>query len=268
MIVAECVQYDSWPETLGGALRSRLGDHWEPPWHRPAHGFACVGDNAAAATVCLTRLEAVLTRIDLSPLLPAALRCAVRKRQLSFVGGRLCAERCLGRLGCPATLALVKRGAQGQPLWPERFRGSITHNDVLASAIAAHADLYGGIGIDSEQMVGSADEIVQRCCTAYERSAWLSRMQTRCLVATLLFSLKESFYKAIHPTVNRFVDFDEVEVASWDASRSQVHFRPVSGSGLAPFTESARASYRVGDGTMPSVHTAVLLLGSAPSRCL
>lgn len=93
-------------------------------------------------------------------------------------------------------------------------------------------------------------------------------MQTRCLVATLLFSLKESFYKAIHPTVNRFVDFDEVEVVSWDASRSQVRFRPASGSDLAPFADGARAIYRVGDGPMPSVHTAVLIFSRSPSQWL
>jgi enterobactin synthetase component D len=208
------------------------------------------------ATLCLARLEVALAHTDVTPLLPSALRRAVRKRQLSFIGGRLCAERCLSDLGLQ--VGGLQRGPHGEPLWPERFLGSITHSDTHAHAIATPAHRYSGVGIDSERIVASSNEIFELCCTVFERNAWFEPKKSRSLSATLLFSIKESFYKAIHRIVNRFVDFDEVEVVSWDASRSQVRLRAVSAD-LSQFAESACVSYRLQADPSPCIHTAVLI---------
>jgi enterobactin synthetase component D len=176
---------------------------------------ACPG--LAGAAIELPALASALDLARLAGLLPAGIATSVPKRQLAFVAGRLCAEHALRLAGAAAA---VGRGGAGEPLWPDGFLGSITHTDALACAVAARDDGGGrrhGVGIDSQVLAdeASVDAIVSVCCTPRERAMLNDGRppRERFLAATLVFALKEAFYKAVHPSVGRFVDFDELEVS-------------------------------------------------------
>jgi enterobactin synthetase component D len=190
----------------------------------------------------------------LDPLVPEALRLAVRKRQIAYVGGRLCAEQALCALG--AGITEVGRSKHGAPIWPAGTIGSIAHTGSHAYAAAASSHRQLGVGIDSEFVVPHMFEAIAGvCCTSRERTRWLNEHREPVL-ATLIFSAKESFYKAIEARVRRFVDFQEVEVVSHDAVRQQLSLE-VDSSDLRQLVRSAPVQYRV-DGT--TVHTTVLLV--------
>jgi enterobactin synthetase component D len=164
-------------------------------------------------------LPALAAALDVSRLagLPAGIATSVPKRQLAFVAGRLCAEHALRRAG---TSGAVARGPAGEPLWPQGFLGSITHTDALACAVAAPRRGHegrAGLGIDSQTLADEAslEAILSVCCTARERAMLRDGRPPRetGLAATVVFALKEAFYKAIHPTVGRFVDFEELDVS-------------------------------------------------------
>jgi enterobactin synthetase component D len=72
-----------------------------------------------------------------------------------------------------------------------------------------------GIGIDSETVVdqGGFDAIMSGCFSDNERELILLQ-DTPKVAATLFFSAKESFYKAIFGTVKRFVEFHEAKIES------------------------------------------------------
>jgi enterobactin synthetase component D len=174
----------------------------------------------AGAAIELRTLADVLDVARLE--LPSAIAASVPKRQLAYVAGRLCAEHALRRAGIASA---VGRGESGEPLWPEGFVGSITHTDAMACAVAARRDGTAGIrriGIDSQSLAdeASVDAILSVCCTGGERAMLLDGRppRERCLAATIVFALKEAFYKAVHPLVGRFVDFDELEVRAISAA--------------------------------------------------
>jgi enterobactin synthetase component D len=193
------------------ALRGLLGAAPHP---------RCAG--AVGVALELARLAALLdvTRVEG---LPADIAGSVPRRRLSFIAGRLCAEHALRRLGAGSA---VGRGTEREPLWPAGIHGSITHTDATACALAAPAERAGrtdarqGLGIDSQTIVDDDGlaAVLSVCCTPTERGPLLDRFAAheRALVGTIVFALKEAFYKAVHPTVLRFVDFDELEVQSLD----------------------------------------------------
>ena len=192
---------------------------------------------------------------DLVPaLVPPALQRASASRQLGHLGGRLCAEAAMA--AASGRRVGIGIGESGAPLWPADLVGSISHTRGGAWACVGPRPAWSMVGIDSE-LLADADavrSIVELCCTAEERRRWFPQAPDP-LLATLLFSAKESVYKAIHPLVRRFVEFDEVELVALDAGRGALRLRPVPGGSLAArFDGFALTAVVAGD----QVHTALV----------
>lgn len=188
--------------------------------------------------------------------LPAFVVKSAPARRRSFVAGRLCAERALAQLGHhPAS---VPRGRAGEPIWPLGTGGSITHNELIACAAVTSRTSATALGIDSEVIVDAAGcpAIEQLCCTEHERVQWAA-VANRFLTVTLIFSAKEAYYKAISPTVLRYVDFGEVEVTKIDWRRGLLTLTPIPDRSLAAQVPPAECHFRV-DSEM--VHTSVVIL--------
>lgn len=232
---------------------------WTGVWRPPGHAFAAGLVGGQAATVCLAAFEMAVDGLDLGAWLPAALARAVRRRQLSFLAGRLCAERCLRALGAAQTR--VGRSPQGIPLWPDGVRGSITHTDAQAHAVAVWSGHWSGIGIDAEPVIRPWAEIAALCCTAHERRHWLSGCLglDPGLATTLVFSVKEAFYKAVHPLIGRFVDFDEVEVCAWHPERDELRLRPLGHVSDLSAADGAVCRYAWRPGAAGEVRSVVLI---------
>lgn len=179
--------------------------------------------NAAIAAIDMTGLSAAMNGKELANWHGDMPTAAVRSRQLSFLAGRLCAERVL-RLsyGQPAELG---RNEKGLPQWPDGFTGAITHHDRLALAIAGPGEY--GLGIDSELVAAPAAcrAIIDVCCTASDRDFVQGGKTAQ--RATLLFSAKEAAYKAISPLLGRIADFTEFEVSRYDPDGRTLVLAPV-----------------------------------------
>jgi enterobactin synthetase component D len=205
----------------------------------PAFGAALPGlfhdaPHPPVAGACGVAIELADVARHVSPeraasLVPPELARAITRRQMSFIAGRLCAEEALRRLGRSGA---VGRGPSGEPLWPGSVVGSITHTDRLACALAVpRAAERQGVGIDSERIDddGGLRAVLSVCCTARERATLFAAEPSPGpdrLVATLVFAMKEAFYKAIHAEVRRFVDFDELEVHRLDPASGRAELRP------------------------------------------
>ena len=228
-----------------------------PSPHRVEPGAA----GGAGCALPLARLEAVLAGQAFEHLLPAALRRSVRKRQIAFLGGRLCAERSLRRLGVDAPE--VHQAADGRPLWPCGTEGSISHTEHSAYAVALHAGQCISLGIDSELVDPSANAaIAELCCTRHERVRWLAG-RLDAVTPTLIFSAKEAYYKAVHRMTERFMNFGEVEVVALDRRSAELLLAPTPGGEFAASLPSARVCYRIEVGPPTSVHTALVMARDA-----
>jgi 4'-phosphopantetheinyl transferase EntD len=142
----------------------------------------------------------------------ALLRRAVQSRRLEFGTARWCARKALVKLGLPP--AAILPGPRGAPGWPAGVTGSITHCAGYRAAALAHAWDIAAIGIDAEpdgplpdgvrEMVASRDEVaaLARHAAAAPQTSW----------DKLLFSAKESAYKAWFPLTQRWLGFKEASV--------------------------------------------------------
>jgi 4'-phosphopantetheinyl transferase EntD len=142
-------------------------------------------------------------------------------RQKEFIAGRMLAQRCLVGIGQLSTP--IGRGADREPLWPDGVVGSIAHTGTFAVAVAWMPSMEQqmvGIGIDVENC-GRLDPVIWPTVFTPQEIARLEQESpvNRDLMATCMFSAKESVYKAQFPLTHRFIEFDEV--ALWMQSPSK-----------------------------------------------
>ncbi|WP_200918083.1 4'-phosphopantetheinyl transferase [Jeongeupia sp. HS-3] len=152
--------------------------------------------------------------------LPDSLANAALKRRIEFLAGRHCARAALRDAGFSGHAGLAI-GADRAPQWPAGWVGTITHSHGVALAAAAPAALYRGIGLDVERWVDAEraaklaghvalDAEWARCPVALSSPAWF----------TLVFSMKESLFKALYPQVGRYFGFHDAEVVEADAGEA------------------------------------------------
>jgi 4'-phosphopantetheinyl transferase EntD len=138
---------------------------------------------------------------------------AVEKRRREFVTARACAREALARLG--ERPVAIPSGQRGQPLWPAGIVGSITHCDgYRACAVARSADL-ATVGVDAEPDRPLPERVLGDIALPEERE--LLRDLFRRAPGThwdrLLFSIKESIYKAWFPLAERWLGFEDAAVS-------------------------------------------------------
>ncbi len=114
-------------------------------------------------------------------------------RQCEFATGRQCARDALRVLGiAPGSLL---PDVDGLPVWPENAVGSISHSRGVAMAVAALVSDYSLLGLDIEKTNRLGEAAMARVLHPLEVPD-ATGDQTN---ASILFSLKEAFYKAQFP---------------------------------------------------------------------
>ncbi|MEV7014031.1 4'-phosphopantetheinyl transferase superfamily protein [Streptosporangium sp. NPDC051022] len=188
----------------------------------------------------------------------AAVARAVDKRRREFTTARHCARQALGRLGLPPVPILP--GERGAPGWPRGVTGAITHCAGYRAAAVSLEALT--VGIDAEPHEPLPDGVLPAVSLPDERSA-LKRLGGGIHWDRLLFSAKESVYKAWFPLARRWLDFEEAHVtfapSGGFTARLLVPGPLVAGRRLTGFT----GQWLVADGLLV---TAIAVPGGPPSR--
>jgi 4'-phosphopantetheinyl transferase EntD len=142
----------------------------------------------------------------------ALLARAVDKRRREFTTGRHCARRALAALSVAPTPIL--RGAGGEPQWPPRIAGSITHCAGYRAAAVAPATTIVTLGIDAEPHEPLPDGVLATIARGPELTHLrdLARRQPAVAWDRLLFCAKEAVYKAWFPLARRWLGFEDAEV--------------------------------------------------------
>jgi 4'-phosphopantetheinyl transferase EntD len=155
----------------------------------------------------------------LYPAEAAAVARAVPSRRREFSTARACARAGLTLLGLPP--AAITRGDRGAPEWPPGVVGSITHCPGYRAAAVARAADAVALGIDAEPDSPLPGDVLPLVSSAVERAGLADLAQTHPDVTwdRLLFSAKESVYKAWFPLQRTFLDFTAAEVRFDPAGR-------------------------------------------------
>ncbi|MEU6512148.1 4'-phosphopantetheinyl transferase superfamily protein [Streptomyces sp. NPDC046942] len=137
---------------------------------------------------------------------------AVTKRRREFAAVRGCARRAMEKLGVPAQP--VVSGERGAPVWPAGLIGSMTHCDGYCAAVLARASDLLSLGIDAEPHGPLPEGVGKTVCLPAE-SVRLTRLAARRPDVhwdRILFSAKESVYKAWFPLTRTWLDFSEADI--------------------------------------------------------
>jgi 4'-phosphopantetheinyl transferase EntD len=148
----------------------------------------------------------------LFPAEEAAVARAVDKRRREFATVRACARDALGRLGVPA--APILPGLRGAPQWPAGIVGSMTHCAGYRAAAVARATDLVTLGLDAEPHDVLPEGVLAHVSLPAERErlARLAAQRPEVCWDRLLFSAKESVYKAWFPLTQRWLDFEAADL--------------------------------------------------------
>ncbi|MFS8202752.1 4'-phosphopantetheinyl transferase family protein [Streptomyces sp. CWNU-52B] len=149
---------------------------------------------------------------ELYPEEEALIARAVEKRRREFTVVRGCARRAMEKLGVPPQAVLP--GDRGAPGWPAGLIGSMTHCDGYAAAALARAGDLASLGIDAEPHQRLPDGVLAAVALPDEdrRLRALAGQHPGTHWDRLLFSAKESVYKAWFPLTGKWLDFAEADI--------------------------------------------------------
>ena len=140
-------------------------------------------------------------------------RALSRERRREFATVRMCARTALARLRVAPAPILPRGGpdpwARQAPAWPDGVVGSMTHcPGYRAAAVARDGDL-ASLGIDAEAHAPLPAGVIDGVTLPDERRhlARLARSHPHVAWESVLFSAKESVYKAWFPLTGRWLGF-------------------------------------------------------------
>ncbi|AXE24210.1 4'-phosphopantetheinyl transferase [Streptomyces globosus] len=149
---------------------------------------------------------------SLHPLEALVVRHAVGSRRREFATGRWCARQALARLHVPE--APLLSGPHHAPLWPEGVVGSITHCAGYRAAAVARSTDVCMLSVDAEPHAPLPPGVLESIALSEELA-----MARELGIASpgihwdrLLFSLKETVYKAWYPATRRRLEFEDARI--------------------------------------------------------
>ncbi len=132
-------------------------------------------------------------------------------RAREFGAGRAAARMAMEQLGHPPRPVL--QGDDRAPIWPAGLTGGITHTSRDALAIVTDDPSIRALGLDMEPATPMEPDLWRLICTQNDL-LWLAGLgpTQRGHFAKLIFSAKESFYKAQYQISRTLIDFLDVDL--------------------------------------------------------
>ena len=178
-------------------------------------------ESIVPAGVAVAQSELLLhDEAALYPTERAAVTGSVEARRREFAAGRSCARRALAQLRLEP-MPLLASGSR-EPVWPPGVAGSITHCAGNCAAAACWLRQVGSIGIDMAAHEPLPTDVAAVVASPKERARLNALDGGEVAWGTLLFSVKESVYKAWFPLTRAWLDFTDAEVELEPANHSFV----------------------------------------------
>jgi enterobactin synthetase component D len=148
---------------------------------------------------------------------------ACTKRKNEFYSGRWCAIQCLIQKN--KSNFAIQMGEDRSPIWPEGIIGSISHSNRLAAALLDESAYCLAIGLDIQPT--SAQTLAQDLKNIILHPLEITRFefQYNARLFDLIFSAKESLFKALYPSCCIFFDHQDAEVFKIDSTQNTLKIR-------------------------------------------
>jgi len=170
---------------------------------------------------------------------PVTLATWLPKRRAQFLAGRLAAKyalnssESLSKRSLGETTQELSIGKHREPIWPRNLTGSISHSHQLSIATVKHqATDRSGIGLDIQSLIDQKmqHEIASTILTQSDSALMKQSVSglSESMLFTLIFSAKESFFKAFFSTAGNYFGFDAVSVTEVDIDSSELTLKTTS----------------------------------------
>ena len=160
--------------------------------------------------------------------LPPALERSLPKRKAQFLAGRFCAREAILRLAPGGgAVGTLPQDADRCPVWPPGLVGSISHTDTFATAAVATRGAARGLGVDVEPVVNreAAADLTGFAASADEIQRVARAGLDRLTSLTLIFSAKESLFKALFSAHRRGFDYLDCALVRVDPGERRFSIR-------------------------------------------
>jgi 4'-phosphopantetheinyl transferase EntD len=142
---------------------------------------------------------------------------SIPRRRAEFATGRHCARTALAELGVSrAAQTPIKVGSHRQPIWPPGIVGSITHCEGHFAAAVAPSSAIRALGIDVEQHAPIPAAVTAATSWPDELEALSQEALSSSSSAhwpAVLFSARESVFKAWYPIVGQWLGHHDVRLS-------------------------------------------------------
>ncbi|UPK75768.1 4'-phosphopantetheinyl transferase superfamily protein [Nocardioidaceae bacterium SCSIO 66511] len=181
-------------------------------------------------------VHVVETRVDrdvtLLGLEHQAIAGAVPGRRAEFGTVRWCARVALNELGLAAVP--IVPGEMGAPTWPDGVVGAMTHCTGYRAAALGRASDVAALGIDAEPNEPLPDGVLGVVARSEEVKALATLPQSGVAWDRVLFSAKESVYKAWFPLAGRWLGFEDATMSVYPDGRFVAVIDPRLTDGVLP----------------------------------
>ncbi len=135
----------------------------------------------------------------------------VQKRREEFSTGRFCAHTAMCKLYPDIKPQPLLPGTKREPLWPNKLIGSISHSADSCLAVVSSDSWIKSLGVDIEKREGIKPGVRDLICLPEELSM-LGEYQENPEAWKLIFSAKESVYKALFPIAEKWIGFSDAKL--------------------------------------------------------
>lgn len=156
---------------------------------------------------------------------PPRLQRAVAKRRSEFLAGRVCARKAMEQLGINGLAA--NAAERRDPIWPSQCTGAITHSHGVAAALVGLKLHWQGIGLDIEHWIKAEDarHLASAILQPHEIALLDDNDERFAQQLTLLFSAKETLFKALNPLTGTSFYFHDASLLQLDTTGRTVMLR-------------------------------------------
>ena len=139
-------------------------------------------------------------------------------RKSEFLAGRILANFAISKLNENVIKTPIGYDGNGVPVWPNNVTGSISHTHNKVICAVANLEKYKSIGIDCERIFSDATavKIIDFICEPSEVYTILEKNIPLNIATTMLFSSKESIYKAFYPLKKQYLEFKSARLLFLD----------------------------------------------------
>ncbi len=159
---------------------------------------------------------------DENILFPDNIQRAVTKRKAEYFAGRYLAKQAFAQHGIKAFD--LRSDPRRCPLWPNGLVGSISHTKNIAICAIAEQTRINALGIDLEFWIKKQSENLIKSTVINPQEEQLLKGSGLVFnqALTLIFSAKESLFKALYPQVGCYFDFSAALLTNIDKKQQKV----------------------------------------------